>query len=64
VKKADGTVITWDGTNSSDMVGFWVVENAKNRDAFTDRSYLSPVGSGQINDYNNKKYTLTQTVGW
>jgi starch-binding outer membrane protein, SusD/RagB family len=64
VKKADGTIVTWDGTNKSDMIGFWVVENGKNRDAFSDRSYLSPVGNAQINDYNDKKYTLTQTVGW
>lgn len=64
VKKEDGTIVTYDGTNASDMVGFWVVENAKNRDAFSDKNYLSPVGQAQINDYKNKGYTLTQTPGW
>ncbi|MEO8112172.1 MAG: RagB/SusD family nutrient uptake outer membrane protein, partial [Ginsengibacter sp.] len=64
VKKLDGTIVTWNGSNQSDMVGFWVTENAQNRDAFTDRSYLSPVGQAQINEYNDKNHTLTQTVGW
>lgn len=64
VKKADGTIVTWDGTNQSAMVGFWMVENAKNRDAFTDRSYLSPVGEAQINEYSDKGHTLTQTELW
>ena len=64
VQKTDGTIITWDGSNQSSMVGFWVVDNAKNRDAFTDRSYLSPIGQTQINEYADKSHTLTQTVGW
>jgi hypothetical protein len=64
VKKMDGTIVTWDGTNKTDMVGFWIVDNAQNRDAFTDQNYLSPVGQSQINDYKDKGYTLTQTVGW
>jgi 3-dehydroquinate dehydratase len=46
------------------MVGFWMVENAKNRDAFTDKSYLSPVGQSQIIQYEEKGYKLTQTKGW
>lgn len=64
VMKTDGTIITWDGTNQSAMVGFWMVDNAKNRDAFTDRSYISPIGQTQINEYTDKNHTLTQTVGW
>lgn len=64
VKKADGTIVTYDGTNASDMVGFWMVDGAKNRNSFTDQNYMSPVGQAQINDYKDKGYTLTQTVGW
>ncbi|HEY9364425.1 MAG TPA: RagB/SusD family nutrient uptake outer membrane protein, partial [Chitinophagaceae bacterium] len=64
VKKTDGTIVTWDGTNASSMVGFWMVENAQNRNAFTDRSYLSPVGQSQIIQYEEKGFTLTQTEGW
>jgi hypothetical protein len=64
VKKTDGTIITYDGTNASSMVGFWMVENAQNRNAFDDRSYLSPVGQSQIIQYEEKGFTLTQTKGW
>lgn len=64
VQKSDGTIITWDGTNQSAMVGFWMVTNVKNRDAFTDKSYLSPIGQNTINEYKDKGYTITQTVGW
>ncbi|MEO6681979.1 MAG: RagB/SusD family nutrient uptake outer membrane protein, partial [Ginsengibacter sp.] len=64
VKKEDGTIITWNGSNKVDMIGYWVVDNARNRDAFTDKSYLSPVGQAQINEYKDKGYTLTQTKGW
>ena len=64
VKKEDGTIVTWDGTNADAMVGFWMVENASNRTAFTDKSYLSPVGQSQIIQYQEKGFTLTQTPGW
>ncbi|WP_412466883.1 RagB/SusD family nutrient uptake outer membrane protein [Pedobacter sp. KLB.chiD] len=64
VKKADGTVVTYDGTNAAAMVGYWMVTNASNRNAFTDRAYLAPVGQAQIIQYQEKGYKLTQTAGW
>jgi starch-binding outer membrane protein, SusD/RagB family len=64
VKKTDGTIITYDGNNKTDMVGFWMVDNASNRNAFSDKNYLAPVGLSQINDYKDKGYALTQTKGW
>ena len=64
VKKEDGTIVTYNGSNASAMVGYWMVENASNRNAFTDRSYLSPVGQSQIVQYSEKGYKLTQTTGW
>jgi len=64
VKKADGTVVTWDGTNAAAMVGFYMVENAQNRLAFSDKNYLSPVGQSQIIQYQEHGYKLTQTKGW
>ncbi|HEU4606852.1 MAG TPA: RagB/SusD family nutrient uptake outer membrane protein, partial [Chitinophagaceae bacterium] len=64
VKKADNTVVTWNGTNAADMVGFWMVENAQNRNAFSDKNYLAPIGQSQITQYQEKGYTLTQTEGW
>jgi hypothetical protein len=64
VKKADGTVVTWDGTNAAAMVGFYMVENAQNRLAFSDKNYLAPVGQSQIIQYQEHGYKLTQTKGW
>lgn len=64
VKKADGTIVTYNGTNAATMVGYWMVTNATNRNAFTDRAYLAPVGQAQIIQYQEKGYKLTQTTGW
>jgi hypothetical protein len=64
VKKTDGTIITWNGSNASSMIGFWMVENAQNRLPFTDKSYMAPVGQSQIIQYTEKGFTLIQTVGW
>lgn len=64
VEKANGTVVTYDGTNAAEMVGYYVPENISNRDAFTDRVYLAPVGETQMAQYADKGYTLTQTTGW
>lgn len=64
VKKTDGTIVTYNGTNASSMIGFWMVENAQNRNAFTDRSYLAPVGQSQIVQYEEKGFKLTQTKLW
>lgn len=65
LKVWDGTsVITYDGTNRSSIIGYYMPEEATNRDAFTDRVYLAPVGRQQISDYSAKGYTLTQTPGW
>ena len=64
VQKADGTVVTYDGTNGDEMVGFYVIERAADRQTFDDRVYLAPVGNAQIDQYKDKGYTLTQTPGW
>ncbi|MES2371290.1 MAG: RagB/SusD family nutrient uptake outer membrane protein [Bacteroidota bacterium] len=64
VRKADGTIVTYNGTNASAMVGFWMVENVANRNAFTDRSYMAPVGQAQITQYLDKGFKLTQTKLW
>lgn len=64
VRKADGTEVTYNGTNGADMVGFYKVMNVKPRQSFTDKVYLSPVGTAEINDYKTRGYTLTQTTLW
>jgi hypothetical protein len=64
VKLADGTIVTYDGTNAAAMVGYYIPESISNRDAFTNRVYLAPLGNTQVNQYKDKGYTLTQTAGW
>lgn len=65
VRKADGTEVTYNGSNDADMVGFYKIKEVLPRENFTDRVYLSPVGTQEIQDYaNNGGYTLTQTIGW
>jgi hypothetical protein len=64
VQKADGTIVTYDGTNGANMVGYYRPVNVANRDAFSDRVYMSPVGLNEIAQYQSKGYTLTQTTGW
>lgn len=64
VKNANGQIITYDGKNADALVGFYVVPRFANRVAFTDRSYLAPVGLNQIQQYAELGYTLAQTPGW
>jgi starch-binding outer membrane protein, SusD/RagB family len=64
VQKADGTVVTYNGTNKADMVGYYIPERAANRDPFTDRVYMAPIGNNEISQYAEKGYTLTQTPNW
>ena len=64
VMKEDGTVVTYNGNNAADMVGYYIPQNASPRDVFTDRNYLAPVGEQQINEYKMKGFNLTQTKGW
>ena len=64
VQKADGTIVTYSGSNGADMVGYYIPENISDRDLFTERVYLAPVGDAQISEYADKGYTLSQTPGW
>ncbi len=65
VQKEDGTVVVYDGTNDADMVGYCIPTNVAARNAFSDKNYLSPVGSDIIKNYLDKAgTTLTQTGGW
>ncbi|QTO26952.1 RagB/SusD family nutrient uptake outer membrane protein [Bacteroides sp. ZJ-18] len=64
VRKMDGTVVTYDGSNADDMVGFFVPLKAVARDVFGDECYLAPVGKAQIDQYADQGYKLSQTPGW
>lgn len=65
VMKADGTIVTYDGNNKDALVGYYIPQGIKSRDAFNyDRAYLAPIGDQQINQYADKGKTLTQTPAW
>lgn len=64
MKEDYSTIITYDGTNGDELVGFYLPLKATNRDGFTERSYCAPIGRAQINQYKERGYTLTQTKGW
>ena len=66
MRKEDGTIVTYSSSaaNAANMVGYWVVESGANRNAFSDKNYLSPIGQNQITEYQEKGYTLTQTKNW
>lgn len=68
VIKADGTRVTYNGNNAADMVGYFSPPTVADRDPFENVAgvnvYLAPIGLNQINDYESRGYTLTQTTGW
>ena len=64
VQHADGSVAKYNGTNADQMVGFYCVRNAANRETFFDRSYMAPIGQQQIDEYKMRGYVLTQTENW
>jgi hypothetical protein len=64
VMKEDGTVVTYNGNNANEMVGYFVVQNFGNRVSFNDRVYLAPLGRNEIQAYKERGYTLTQNPGW
>src|SRR5690606_36964138 len=41
VVDANNKIITYNGTNGDQMVGFYMVETVQNRETFSDRSYMS-----------------------
>lgn len=70
VQKADGTVVTYNGSNLSEMVGFMMPKNVRDRGNIGGvKQYLEPICRDVINDYANKskegkEYKITQNPGW
>jgi hypothetical protein len=69
VDKMDGSgPILYNGTNQTEMIGFYMPNNVANRPAFDNRVYLAPVPEDQITLYRTNGFTLTQTsyggVSW
>ncbi len=63
-----GTETVYNGSNLAAMNGFYKGTNTNGRLPFLNQPgvnpYLSPIGRNQINEYESKGYTLTQTEGW
>ncbi len=70
VQKADGTIVTYNGSNLDEMVGFLMPKNVRDRGAIGGvKQYLEPICRDVINDYANKskegkEYKITQNPGW
>jgi hypothetical protein len=68
VSDMNGNVTVYDGSNASQMKGFYSPTNIRGRlpflDVFGTNPYLSPVGRLQRIDYRNRGYELAQTEGW
>ena len=70
VQKADGTIVTYNGSNLADMKGFLVPANVRDRGNIGGvKQYLEPICRDVINDYANKskegkEYKITQNPGW
>jgi hypothetical protein len=71
VQKLDGTVVTFDGTNHADMVGFYLPTNVANRDVVAaEKHYLAPICTDVINTYIDKNESnpniavIEQNPGW
>jgi len=64
VMKADGTIVTYTGSNDAEMEGFYVARGFTNRIPVSQRNYLSPVSLGLIQAYKDRGFDLTQTPGW
>ena len=54
VQKADGTVVTYDGTNGDEMVGFYVIEKAAIDKVFDDRGLSSTYWKCSNRSYKDK----------
>ncbi|MDR0420941.1 MAG: RagB/SusD family nutrient uptake outer membrane protein [Prevotellaceae bacterium] len=65
VKKLDGTVVKYNGSNAADMVGFNLTLNGQPRTQEPEaRHYLAPVPQAQRNFYTSQGYTLSNNPGW
>lgn len=64
VMKKDGTIVTYNGSNAAEMVGFYIPTAAQPRNDFYEKNYVAPIGKQDISNYVQRGYKLTQTKGW
>lgn len=64
----DGNVTVYNGSNASEMKGFYRSTSTNGRFTFLGlpnvNPYLTPVGTNQIDFYETRGYVLQQTEGW
>lgn len=63
-----GNYTLYNGSNDSEMVGFYRNQANKDRLPFLNQAnvnpYLTPIGKKQMDEYEAKGYVLKQTEGW
>ena len=64
VQKLDGSIVTYDGENDTDMVGFAIPTGVQNRYPVLERNYLEPVCTDVISQYITRGYSIEQNPGW
>lgn len=64
VKDASGNVKVYNGNNAEEMIGYFMIEDARNRNPFGDEVYCAPIGQAQIIEYQEQGFKLTQTANW
>lgn len=64
VEDANGNIITYDGNNGAEMIGYYLPDNVQDREAPQAKNYLSPVGQTQVDQYIEFGYKFDQTQGW
>ena len=64
VQKLDGSIVTYDGENDADMVGFVIPTGVRNRYNVLERNYLEPVCTDVISQYITRGYSIEQNPGW
>ena len=64
VQKLDGSIVTYDGENDADMVGFAIPTGVQNRYPVLERNYLEPVCTDVISQYITRGYSIEQNPGW
>ena len=64
VQKLDGSIVTYDGENDADMVGFVIPTGVRNRYNVLERNYLEPVCTDVISQYTTRGYSIEQNPGW
>jgi hypothetical protein len=65
VRKLDGSVVIYNGSNAADLIGFNLTYNGSVRTQEPEeKHYLAPVPQSQRNFYTSQGYALSNNPGW